>query len=781
MTNDTVNGNGVACNGLNLEAVISNGAVCIEGAVDGEDVAILIGNLHITILSVVNLGDNAGYVVLTFGVGVVLFGCAKSENLLDGESGISCGIFNGRLSCRNVSAANVALLVAVSVNVLGAFGSVGALGNSYDPTVLDLRSAAVLAEDTVNGNGVACNGCTFYSIVTVCAGGAISAVDGEDVALSIGNSHVTVLGVVNFGDNAGYNYLALGVGVVLHRSTGVDSILNRGGLGDGHDPTILNLRSAVVLTNDTKDNYVVACNRCIFHSVVSCGTVCTVSAVNGENVAKLVNDLHVTVGGVVNLRDDTCNEVLLGGVLVVAHGSTEIDDVLNGLCGLGKLQGEFLGSGLVAAGCGNSNDNVGSCIRNGDGQLAVSNCNKCFVVGGPGKNNLRIYSNGELYNCIAGVGGAELELIHNVGDHFLVRLFNLVEVFEAINAYRNEIRIAVVQNENTGSICSPTEVLKVSCINGCLVILNKGGGEVGNVCTNVSFLVVELELEVIGGATELLTGDLNALNGYERTYIVLQAAAVSECFGDVNDVEFVDGGINDSCNAALDFLHAGVRRYRTGNLNDHTNFDAEVCNRVSIHLVGVVAALAVKVSQEEVVTGVACCLGVDTNNDTLDNNVAFGHVDVFLKGSQHVFRNSQVKGLGSSLVAALNGSGQNVCKLFGRLFIYVYDVGVFVLYFNGNLVGINRPLNGVNGAEDGNLGGYFKVGSGDGLVFVEVVNVVSSCLYVVLFCRGIVNGGNGGTLFCGSGSLAVADLCKVLQKIARSERTYTKNKGQQNN
>ncbi|MBQ4273770.1 MAG: hypothetical protein IJB94_02210, partial [Clostridia bacterium] len=61
---------------------------------------------------------------------------------------------------------------------------------------------------------------------------------------------------------------------------------------------------------------------------------------------------------------------------------------------------------------------------------------------------------------------------------------------------------------------------------------------------------------------------------------------------------------------------------------------------------------------------------VDTNNDTLNNNVAFGHVDVFFKGSQNVLGNSKIKGLGSGLVTTLNGSGQNVREFFGRFFVY---------------------------------------------------------------------------------------------------------------
>ena len=673
----------------------------------------------------------------------------------------------GRIVVGHISATSVALFVAVSVNVLGALGSIGALGNSYEPTVLNLSGAPVLTKATVNGNGVTGNGSVCHSVVTDCTGCIVSAVDGEDVAILIGNLHVTVFGVVNFGNNTGYNVLVSGVGVVLLSSTGVDSILNRGGSGDGHDPTVLDLRSALVLTNNTKDNYVVTCNGSAFHSVVTSRTVCAVGAVDGEDVAELVGDLHVTVFGVVNLGDDTCNEILAFGVGIVIHGSAEIDDILNGSCGLGELDGEGLNFGLFAAGSGEGKDSFNGFVGNGDGQLAVGN-NNVFAVGFPSESNLGIYGCGKIYNCVAGEGGAELDFAKNASDLFFVALNNQLEVLEAVNAYGNEVGVVTVENENAGSVCGPTEVLSMSCIDGCLVVCLQSGGEVGNVCTNVSFLTVELELEVLGGAAKLLAGDFNALNGYEKTYIVLQAFAVSECVGDIKGFNFMNGGVYDSCRTALDLLHTGVRRYRTGNFNDHTNLDAEISNRVSVHLVGVVTALAIEVFKEEVVTGVACCLGVDSNNDTLNNNVTFGLVDVLFKGSQNVLRNGEVEGLGSGLVTTLNGSGQNVCEFFGRFFIYVYDESVFILYVDGNLVGINGPFNGVNSAEDVNLRGYFKVGGGSVLVLVEVVDVISCCVYVEHW------------LFVFFAGFTVANVCKVLEEIAGCKGGYAKNESQQN-
>lgn len=90
LTNDTVNGNGVTCNGFNIQLVITGCTVCIPSTVNGEDLAGLVGDLHITVGRIVNLGNNTGYVVLALGESIVLLGRTKIDTFFYGESRISC-------------------------------------------------------------------------------------------------------------------------------------------------------------------------------------------------------------------------------------------------------------------------------------------------------------------------------------------------------------------------------------------------------------------------------------------------------------------------------------------------------------------------------------------------------------------------------------------------------------------------------------------------------------------------------------------------------------------
>ena len=598
-----------------------------------------------------------------------------------------------------------------------------------------------MAEDTVNNNGVTCNGLNAHLVITVYTVRAVGTVDGEDVAGIVGDLHVTVGGVVNLGDNAGNDDLVRGVGVVLHRSTGVDSILNRGGSGEGHDPTILNLRSAVVLTNDTHNNNVVTCNGLNFHSVVTVYAVCAVGAVNGEDVAELVGDLHVTVGGVVNLGNDTCNEVLAFGVNIVIHGESHVNDFLDGGSGFGELNGKGLVNAYFAARSGNGNGNFNCAFRNDNSHLAVSNSD-CISVGCPGKSNFRIYAGGEFNNFVSGEGGADLDLIENVSNLFSIGLNNQFEVLEAINTHRNEVRSAAVQNENTGCVCLPTEVSFVSCIDGSLVICLQSGGEVSNVCTNVGIDFTDLELEVIRGAAKLLTCDFNVLHNYGETYVASERFACDNLIGDIKNFNSLLVAVNDSCGTALDLLHTIVRSYGTGNFNGHTNFDAEISNGVFFHLVGVVTANYLSISEEEVVAGVACSLGVDSNNNTLNNNgIVFFSSHVLLVAPKNVLRNGEVECLGSGFaIGRGDGCSQNVCEFFCGFFINVYSVGVIIFLCDGNLVGVNSPGNGVFCIFDSNYSSYVEVCTGDALVLIKVVNISNSSIDVIC-------GGSGGVVF----------------------------------
>ena len=91
LANDTVNGNCVTCNRLGCQILVRCFAICTVGAVNGEYVSERIGNIHVTVLIVVNLSDDTGYIVLTRGIGIVLLSLTQSDCFLNGEGGTNFG------------------------------------------------------------------------------------------------------------------------------------------------------------------------------------------------------------------------------------------------------------------------------------------------------------------------------------------------------------------------------------------------------------------------------------------------------------------------------------------------------------------------------------------------------------------------------------------------------------------------------------------------------------------------------------------------------------------
>ena len=274
----------------------------------------------------------------------------------------------------------------------------------------------------------------------------------------------------------------------------------------------------------------------------------------------------------------------------------------------------------------------------------------------------------------------------------------------------------------------------MSSIDLSLLVNRKGGREVGHIGADVRGLALNLKVEVLGGVlVQLLALDLNALDGYGETNVVCQGLTGNELLGDVESGNVLLGGVNDSCGAALDLLHAGVRNNRPCNLNGHAELDAEIRNGILRQAVAVVAALALQICEEEVVVLVACCLGVDGNNDTLNNNiVVLGSCHVILKAGEVVLGNGEVECLGcAGAVCGLNGSGQRVSEFLGGLLVYVDGVGVVILLVNGNTLG-NGPLNVIGNAGDLYLCGNVKVCCGDGtLVLIQVKDVGCCCGCVV--------------------------------------------------
>ena len=92
LTHDAVDGDGVAGHGLGLQRVVADLAVGAVGAVDGQDITVLVGQFHIAVLGVVHLGDHTGDGVLLLSEDVVLHGQPQSDGFLDGQH-----VANGRI------------------------------------------------------------------------------------------------------------------------------------------------------------------------------------------------------------------------------------------------------------------------------------------------------------------------------------------------------------------------------------------------------------------------------------------------------------------------------------------------------------------------------------------------------------------------------------------------------------------------------------------------------------------------------------------------------------
>ena len=215
-------------------------------------------------------------------------------------------------------------------------------GESLDPTVLHLGSAVVLTKSAEDNYIVTCNGLVLKGIISVSTVSTVCTVYSEGVTKLINDVHVAVLCVVNFLDVTCYKVLFFGVSVVILSCSDLHSFGNGYRSSEGLNPTVLHLGSTVVLTKSAEDNYIVTCNGLVLKSIISVSTVSTVSAVYGEGVTKLVNDVHVTVLCVVNFLNDTCYDVLFFGVGVVILGCTDLNSILDRSYSLGKLNREFL-------------------------------------------------------------------------------------------------------------------------------------------------------------------------------------------------------------------------------------------------------------------------------------------------------------------------------------------------------------------------------------------------------------------------------------------------------
>ena len=487
-------------------------------------------------------------------------------------------------------------------------------------------------------------------------------------------------------------------------------------------------------------------------AVLSCLNVyvnCLICLI-GSNKVSAIN----LTGDVESLAKVCLNkeELVCGVCLNVGY---RLGNVNIGSCCI-NLNGEFLGYGLSALtsdSCGKSKLNL--LFTKNYSKLAILTDGVCFVIDSPCNSNLVVVltNKRKCDGSILGYISRNREIISFCSDLLCGSLLYELEVLEAIGAHRNEVRTAVVENKNTGCVSSPAELSCVCLVNGLLIcagnvtllILGKseGGGEVGNVGSYVSGLLANGEVEVLGSILlKLLCADGNTLNGYRKTYVVLKSSfvAILNCIGNVLNINGLDSLIDDSSRTAAELLHAGVRLNSRGNGNGHTNLDAVILNRILGKRIYVVTALTGSVCKEEVVVFVVCCLGVDSNNDTLNGNgVALFSCHIFLEGNNLVLRNVAVEGNSAlGAVACYNGSGKLVVVCFRCLVVNVNSPRGLTLN-ELNLVVVNGPFNNVLNTCYHNLTNYLVVGSGDnctGLGCRVALDVESS--YVLYSCVNII-------------------------------------------
>ena len=97
LAQNAVDGNSIASNRLGVHTIVANSAVSIVGAVNGQGVTVGILNVHIAILSIVNLSNYTSNLELNLSIGVVVHQSTVGQSLLNGDG---CAIGSGQL--RNI-------------------------------------------------------------------------------------------------------------------------------------------------------------------------------------------------------------------------------------------------------------------------------------------------------------------------------------------------------------------------------------------------------------------------------------------------------------------------------------------------------------------------------------------------------------------------------------------------------------------------------------------------------------------------------------------------------
>ena len=723
---------------------------CLEIYVDSFSVVscgIHVVTVHVTLevvnLTVVKLALNHTELVCSAYNGINYTGSRSFNNL------VTLALFSANSLCARSVCALLASFANVSALVSRLFCCTCNANNNC--CVLKLRNI-VMTDYGENCDSIANNGSvasSYHCIISVTSL-VVATVNINLVASFVLDVKVTILSICNLNYLTSDKVLVFCCGSLILESTcNCVSIFDRSRSCECKNPTVLNLSCAIVMTNYTKNYNVVTCNGLGFKSVVSLRAVCTVCTVDGKDVAVLVCDLHVTVCCVINFSNNTGNDVLISCVNIVLTGESKSNDVCNSSRLHRELNCEFLSLGYVAASNGNSNLCSSTCSRNCKSDLVtINNC--VFAVGCPRDSNVVIVlTNGKNVNNSAGsYSSLELKLCKLCINLFLSCLLNELEVSEAVCGHRNEVRIAGVKDKDTGYVCCVAEVISVCLIDSSLVCVIcsssssiKSGGEISYVCSYVRVNASDGEIEVLAGSCcKILRTDCNALNCYRESYELGEVGVTSEnVLGDINNVNSLDGLVNDSECTALDLLHAGVGLDRTGNRNCHTNLNA-CFNGILIHLVGVVTALTACICKEEVVSGVTEGLSVHSNYDTFNKYcIALSSCHVVSPRKNVVLRNSTVVNNSCCVtVTSCDGSGKSVGSVLGSLLVKVNEIVTIFKSYDLNLIAIGSPSYCVSNACYSNLTNYFVVSAGYRRnVLIHVLEEGLSLVNVVLFNGGL--------------------------------------------
>ena len=250
----------------------------------------------------------------------------------------------------------------------------------------------------------------------------------------------------------------------------------------------------------------------------------------------------------------------------------------------------------------------------GDGVSSVVNCPCNLNLGGVCGTCKRKSDGGVLGNLVGYGDVTKLKSNLLCGGSL-----DLGDVGKCVNVNGVEVDLAVVSHNDTGYVCLLAEGARVSCDDSSLVVCIKHG-TVGVVNSDVGLDAVKLELVVLRGLNlGLLTGDLNALDGYKsgleygKSSVSLGLCSLED-IGDINGSYRGDSGGLDLCGSVLDLVSAGIDILDTGDLNGHTNLNAEIGNGILSHAVSVVAAVCIL--DVEVVVLAACGLGGSCGNNT---------------------------------------------------------------------------------------------------------------------------------------------------------------------